>query len=89
MEKGMPHLKKEVECPVLKKKEEVGFDVNVFRSPEHGGLNVTECSEFLHGTGMVTCGKDCLHTQEARDLHEQEVQKHQQDLRWVGPDVVG
>ena len=89
MEKGMPHRTTELECPILKKKEEVGFDVNVFRSSEHGGLNVTECSEFLHPRGMVTCGKDCILSQEARDLHEKEVQKHQKELRKIGPDVVG
>ncbi len=89
MEKGKPHRTTELQCPILKKKEDVGFDVNVFRSPEHGGLDVTACSEFLHGTGEVTCGKDCIHTPEARAMHEQEVQRHKQDLGKIGPDVVG
>jgi hypothetical protein len=89
MEKGMPHVAVELECPVLQKKEEVGFDVNVFRSPGHGGLLVTECSEFLKDQGLVTCGQACVHTQEARELHEKETQIHREELHKIGPDVIG
>ena len=89
MEKGKPHVMTELECPVLKKKEQVEFSVNVFRSPEHRGLDVTECSEFLHAQGLVTCGKDCMHSPEARALHKQAVQAHREELSEIGPDVVG
>lgn len=88
MEKGMPHVAADLQCPVLEKKELVGFDVNVFRSPEHGGLHVTECSEFLKGKGIVTCGQDCVHTQEARELHAKEARLHREELRKIGPDVI-
>lgn len=89
MEKGKPHVATELMCPVLKKTEEVGFDVNVFRNPDHGGLEVTACSEFLAGLGAVTCGKDCIHTPEAREIHRQEVQKHLKDLSKIGRNVIG
>lgn len=87
MEKERPHVTTEMECPVLHKKETIGFDVNVFHGPDHGGLDVTTCSEFNHGE--VTCGKDCIHTQEARELHEKEVRKHQRELGKIGPNVLG
>lgn len=87
MEKGMPHVTTEMECPLLKEKETIGLDVNVFRSPDHGGLDVTSCSEFADG--KVTCEKGCIHTQEAHVLHKQEVQKHQVELKEIGPDVLG
>ena len=89
MDKGRPHVMTELECPVLKKKEQVEFSVNVFRSPEHRGLDVTKCSEFLDSKGLVTCGKDCIHGPEARELHKQEVQAHRQELSEIGPDVIG
>ncbi len=87
MEKRKPHVTAEMECPVLHKKEEVGLDVNVFHGAEEGGLDVTFCTEF--GTGEVTCGKDCIHTQEARALHNKEVRKHQGELKKIGPNVLG
>jgi hypothetical protein len=86
MEKEKPHVEAEMECPVLHKKEKIGFDVNVLRGPNHGGLDVTTCSEFNHGE--VTCGKYCIHTQEARELHEKEFQKFQRELVKIGLDVI-
>ena len=88
MEKGKPHVIIELGCPVLKKREEVGFDVNVFHGSEHGGLDVSACSEFLQGKGVVTCGKDCIHTPEARALYERETHKHQDELGKIGPNVI-
>lgn len=87
MEKRQPHVMTEMECPVLHKKEEIGLDVNVFHSPDHGGLDVTFCTEF--GPGEVTCGKDCIHSHEAHELHEKEVRKHQGELKKIGPNVLG
>ena len=87
MEKRKPHVTTEMECPVLHKEEEIGFDVNVFHGADHGGLDVTFCTEF--GPGEVTCGKDCIHTQEARELHDKEVRKHQGELKKIGPNVLG
>ncbi|TSA02796.1 MAG: hypothetical protein D4R81_04260 [Nitrospiraceae bacterium] len=87
MENRRPHITKAMECPVLHKKEEIGFDVNVFHVADHGGLNVTSCAEF--GQEEVTCGKDCIHTQEARELHGKEVRKHQGELKKIGPNVLG
>jgi len=87
METRKPHITTEMECPVLHKKEELGLDVNVFHGADHGGLDVTFCAEF--GAGEVTCGKGCIHTQEARELHDKEVRKHQGALKKIGPDVLG
>ncbi len=87
MEKRKPHVTREIECPVLHKKEEVGFDVNVFHGAGNGGLEVTFCTEF--GPGEVTCGKDCIHTREAHEIHEKEVRKHQRELKKIGPNVLG
>ena len=87
MEKEKPHVTEEMECPILHKKETLGLDVNVFHSPDHGGLDVTACSEF--GSGTVTCGKDCIHTREAHELHDKEVRKHQGELGKIGPNVLG
>ncbi len=87
MEKERPHVEIQLECPVLHKEEEVGFDVNVFHGYDQGGLDVTACTEFAHGE--VACGKDCIRTQEARELHEKEVRKHQHELGKIGPNVLG
>ena len=54
-----------------------------------GGLEVTGCSEFLHNNNAVTCGQDCIHTQDAEQLHEQEIRKHQDELSKIGPNVIG
>ena len=87
MDKEKPHVTEEMECPILHKKEAIGFDVNVFHSPDHGGLDVASCSEF--GSGEVTCGKGCIHTRDAHELHEKEVCKHQGELGKIGPNVLG
>lgn len=89
MDKGMPHVKADLECPVLKQKREVEMGVNVFRGADHGGLDVTGCSEFLDGAGKPTCGKDCVHTHEAQELHKQQVEMHQNELGKIGRNVVG
>ncbi len=87
MEKEKPQVTIDLECPVLHKKEEVTFDVNVFHGAEHGGLDVAACSEF--GNGEVTCGKDCIHTTpQAHRLHEEEIRKHQHELAKIGPNVI-
>ena len=87
MEKEKPQVTTDMECPVLHKQEAIGFDVNVFHGADHGGLDVSSCTEFGHGA--VTCGKDCIHTQKARELHQQEVCKHQGELGKIGPNVLG
>lgn len=89
MRKGMPSVKTALQCPVLKETREVQFDVNVFRGVDHGGLSVNACSDFLHQNGLPTCGKDCLHAPEARDVHEEEIRKHQRELAKIGPNVIG
>lgn len=89
IQKGKPHITTHLVCPLLKNRVEVGFDVNVFRAPERRGLDVTTCSQFLSGTGQVTCGKDCVRTPEAFELHEKEIRKHQRKLAKIGPKVIG
>ncbi len=42
MENKIPHHTTHLMCPVLKKLEEVDFEINVFRGPEHG-LEVDSC----------------------------------------------
>ena len=88
MENKIPHHTIHLMCPALKKLEEIDFEIDVFRGPKHG-LEVTACSEFLFGRGQVVCGQDCVHTPEARKLHEMEVRKHQRELAKIGPDVMG
>jgi len=89
MKEQVPHATTSLECPELKKNCEVNFEINVFRGANHGGLEVTGCSEFLHNNNAVTCGQDCIHTQEAEQLHEQAIGKHQDELREIGPNVIG
>ena len=89
MQKGKPHITTHLVCPLLQKIVEVGFDINVFRAPERRGLDVTTCSEFLSGSGLATCSKDCMRTPEAFELHEREVRKHQRELAKIGPNVIG
>lgn len=89
MQKGKPHITTHLVCPLVQQIVEVGFDVNVFRAPERRGMDVTTCSEFLSGSGLATCGKDCVRTPEACELHEREVRKHQRDLAKIGPNVIG
>lgn len=89
MKEHVPQATASLECPELKKNREVNFEINVFRGANHGGLEVTSCSEFLHKGNDVTCGKDCIHTQEAEHLHEQAIRKHQDELSQIGPNVIG
>ena len=87
MKEQVPQVTTSLECPALKKNCEVNFEINVFRGADHG-VEVTGCSEFLHDKA-VTCGQDCIHTQEAGQLHEQAISKHQDELREIGPNVIG
>ena len=89
MKEQVPQTTTSLECPVVKKNCDVDFEVNVFRGANRGGLEVTGCSEFSCNKGTVTCGKDCIHTPEAQQLHEQEIRKHQDELGKIGPNVIG
>ena len=77
MDEEVPEIITELECPVLKKQVEVYLDIYPFRRGDHGGIDVTHCSEFLQQNGIPSCGKDCMYTEEAQDIHRQEVYKHQ------------
>jgi hypothetical protein len=89
MEMGKPHVVTDLECPVHKAQRQVEFDVNVFRGMNQKGLDVTACSEFLASQGGVTCGKMCVHTDEARCLYEKETEKHRDELAKIGKNVLG
>ena len=89
MKEHIPHAKTSLECPVSKKNREVNFEINVFRGADHGGLEVTTCSEFLHDQNAVSCGQDCVHNPEVQKIHEQEIRKHQDELGKIGPNVIG
>ena len=89
MKENIPHTQTSLECPVLKKPCDVNLEINVFRGADHGGIEATSCSEFLHQHGVPTCGQECIHTSEAHKAHEQEVRKHQEELSKIGPDVIG
>lgn len=93
MEKAMsdrvPGMTTEVECPILKQKRDVSFKVNVFRGPDHGGLDVSACSEFLENSGQPTCGHDCVHGPTAHGRYEDELRKHREELGKIGPNVIG
>ena len=89
MEKGMPRVAMDLECPIFRESCEVEFSVNVFRDADHKGLEVEACSEFLGGYGSVTCVKTCIHMPEARRLHEEEAKKHRKGLAVIGPSVIG
>lgn len=89
MKPKVPEAHAELECPKLKEKREVDFEINVFRGAEKGGVEVTACSEFLEEKGSVTCGQDCIHTQEAHDVHQREVENHQHELGKIGRNVIG
>lgn len=88
MKEHVPHATISLECPESKKNCEVNFEINVFRGADHGGLEVASCSEFLHDKA-VTCGQDCIHTQKAEQLHGKAIGKHQDELREIGPNVIG
>jgi hypothetical protein len=89
METGKPHIVTDLECPFHKELHHVEFGVNVFRGMNHEGLDVTACSQFLASQGAVTCGKMCVHTDEARSLYEHEAEKHRDDLAKIGRNVLG
>lgn len=89
MNNNVPQTVTTLDCPVLKKECEVNFEINVFRGATHGGMEATTCSEFLHNKGVPMCGQECIHTPEAKTIHEQEVGKHQQELSKIGPNVIG
>lgn len=89
MKDQVPQATTTVDCPVLKKECEVNFEVNVFRGATHGGMEVTKCSEFLENQGVPTCGQDCRHTAEAKDIHEHAIGKHQEELSQIGTNVIG
>lgn len=89
MKEGMPTSTAEVECPLLKQKRDVSFKVNIFRGPNHGGLDVSACSEFLGQTGQPSCGRGCIHGLSAQELYEAELRKHREELSKIGPNVIG
>ncbi len=89
MQTGKPHVAVELECPVHKELRDVEFDVNVFRRPEHHGLDVTRCSQFLDAAGGPSCGKTCVHHRVARAVHEAELERHRDELSEIGPNVLG
>jgi len=89
MKPEIPEVQAHVQCPNLKEKRHVDFEINVFRGPEKGGVEVTGCSEFLAGKDAITCGQDCIHTQKAHEIHQREVEKHQDELGKIGRNVIG
>lgn len=89
MQEAMPVTNAEVECPILKQKRDVRFKVNVFRGPNHGGIDVSACSEFLARSGQPDCGHDCVHGPTAHDLYEAELRKHREALSKIGRNVIG
>lgn len=89
MNEGMPIHTAEVECPLLKQKRDVSFKVNVFRGPDHGGLDVSACSDFLEKSGQPNCGHGCVHGSTAHELYEAELKKHREELSKIGPNVIG
>ena len=72
-----------IQCPVLHKMETIGVGVNIFRDPEKigKGLDVETCTEFLDGTGQVTCGKLCLFDPAAQALHQEALSAHREVLK--------
>ena len=89
MSEEIPEITTDLICPVRKKLVEVTLEINTFRCADHEGINVTACSEFLQCNGIPYCGKECLHTEEAHDIHQEEVYKHQGDRSHMGPNTVG
>ena len=88
MKSRIPQATALVECPTSKKNCEVTFEVNVFRGANHGGLEVTNCSEPSCQKSPATCGQDCIHTPEALRLHEHAVRTHQEELNAIGTNVI-
>ena len=89
MKAQVPQATALLECPASKTNCEVTFEVNVFRDANHGGLEVTGCSEFECNGTPATCRHDCVHTPEALRLHAQELRKHQYELSTIGTNVIG
>jgi hypothetical protein len=78
-----------MECPVRHKAVDIGFDVNVFRNPDRGGMDVSTCSEFCDGQGEVTCAKACARTSAAHEIFDREQGSHARELALIGPNVLG
>ncbi len=89
MEKKAPYAQTTLECPVLKRPCDVNLEINIFRGADHGGVEATSCSEFLHEQSAPTCGKECIHSPEAHQAHGQAVRQHLEALSKIGPDVIG
>lgn len=89
MKQHVPQGTTLLECPTLKKNCEVTFEVNVFRSLKHGGLEATGCSEFLPNTNSGNCKQKCIHTPAAQQLHQQAIRQHQHELSTIGSNVMG
>ena len=89
MKSHVPKVTTNVECPQLKQQREVSFEVNVFRGADRGGVEAISCSEFAHTKEAPPCGQDCIHTEKAHAIHQQEVEKHQQELGKIGRHVIG
>ena len=89
MNENAPHATTNLECPNSRKKCDVNFEVNVFRGVTHGGVEAITCTEFLHNNGAPTCGQECIHSSQAKNIHEEEVRKHQKELGKIGPNVIG
>ena len=89
MKAQVPQATAQLECPASNTNCEVTFEVNVFRGANHGGLEVTGCSEFSCDGTPAMCAHDCVHTPEALQLHEQELRKHQAELSMIGANVIG
>lgn len=72
-----------IQCPVLHKMETIGVSVNIFRDPEKigKGLEVEACTEFLDGTGKITCGKRCLLDPTVQRLYQEALAAHREVLK--------
>ena len=81
-----PRVVVDLTCPLHQDGRKVEFAVNVFRKAERHGLEVAACSEFQDS---VTCDKHCIHTTEAHHVHDQEAQKHREELSMIGRNVIG
>ncbi len=85
----LPEITTDFICPVRKKLVEVTLEINTLRRGDHEGIDVTACSEFLQCNGMPSCGKDCIHMEEAQDIHLQEVYRQQGNHSHWGSNTVG
>ena len=89
MKPHVPQATTSLECPASKKNCQVTFELNVFRDASRGGLEMTDCSEFLDKKNAMACEQGCIHAQEAQQLHEQAIRKHQDELGTIGSNVIG